>query len=235
MQAKQIYSSSSGNLYLIAGVNGDRLLIEIGVTWDKIKKALNYDLSNIVGAISSHYHLDHFREPLKVMDSGIDVYASNEAFDSQGLSEHRRAKVLTQQAWVSIGSFDVLPFLVNHDCEPCFGFIIRADDESMIFATDTSHLLYKFRTPFKIVMLECSYNKEYLQKRKDEGSIHEKVAKRLLMSHMEEAECLRTLRNFLNLDRCEQIHLIHCSADHIHKKRLKAEFEKELMIEVKII
>ena len=35
-------SSSTRNLYCITAANGQRLLVECGVTWAKLQKALNY-------------------------------------------------------------------------------------------------------------------------------------------------------------------------------------------------
>lgn len=50
-------SSSKGNLYEVTANNGERLLIDPGLQWKQIQKALDYDLSNIVGACITHEHL----------------------------------------------------------------------------------------------------------------------------------------------------------------------------------
>ncbi len=88
---------------------------------------------------------------------------------------------------------------------------------------------------FAIIAIECSYNKEYLAKRVREGTINEKLAKRLLSSHMEEKTCLNYLKDFCDLSKCREVHLLHMSADNINKERIKKEFEKELFIEVKTL
>ncbi len=54
---RQHYSGSSGNLYEIVANSGARLLIEAGVTWKKLQKALDYNLSNIEACLISHGHL----------------------------------------------------------------------------------------------------------------------------------------------------------------------------------
>ncbi len=234
MKFTQHYSSSTGSLYTVENHARERLMIECGVSWPKIRKALEGDMS-VSGCLCSHSHSDHSMSIKDVMKAGIDVYSSQETFDVLGVGGSRRAKPLKIGRWYDIDKFKVMAFDVNHDAPGALGFIIYDATQSMFFMTDSRSLDYTFSTPFDIVALECSYNEEYLQKRVKDGSIHETVAKRLLTSHMKEAECLRTLRNFLNLDRCEQIHLLHLSHDNIHKKRLKAEFEKALMVEVKII
>lgn len=57
MRFESFYSSSTGNLYCVTAANGKRLLIECGVTWRKLIKALSYDLTNIEACLISHEHL----------------------------------------------------------------------------------------------------------------------------------------------------------------------------------
>ncbi|MDO8302889.1 MAG: MBL fold metallo-hydrolase, partial [Sedimentisphaerales bacterium] len=75
MQAKQHYSSSAGNLYEITAANGKRLIIDPGVKWPKIQKALGYNLPGIEAAFVSHCHKDHAAAVKDAIKAGIDVYA----------------------------------------------------------------------------------------------------------------------------------------------------------------
>ena len=50
-------SSSSGNLYCVTAANGKRILIECGVAWKKLQKALGYKLNNVEACLISHEHL----------------------------------------------------------------------------------------------------------------------------------------------------------------------------------
>jgi len=52
-------SSSAGNGYLLRASNGETLIIEAGVKLSEVKKALDFDMSKIVGCIVSHQHKDH--------------------------------------------------------------------------------------------------------------------------------------------------------------------------------
>ena len=183
MDFKQIFSSSSGNLYTLSA-NGERLLIECGVTWGELTKALEYDLKDIVGCLVTHSHQDHCKAASEVAKSGITVYSSHRTLRKLDLLDDRRAVALPAGEWHKVGGFDVLPFYTNHDVPDPFGYIITHGKESMLFMTDTSHLDYTFKTQFHIVAIECSFNREYLQKRVDNGSIHSAVADRLLLSHM---------------------------------------------------
>lgn len=50
-----IGSGSSGNAYILECQN-EILLLELGIGWNNIKKALNFDLSKVVGVCVSHSH-----------------------------------------------------------------------------------------------------------------------------------------------------------------------------------
>ncbi|HFL1025859.1 MBL fold metallo-hydrolase [Listeria monocytogenes] len=53
-----IASGSKGNAYVISS-GRSQLLIECGINFDKIRKALNFDLSAVEGCLISHEHGDH--------------------------------------------------------------------------------------------------------------------------------------------------------------------------------
>jgi len=233
MKAIQHFSGSTGNLYEIVANNGKRLLLEVGVPWSKLKWAINYDLSNIEAAFASHFHSDHFKAHKDVMMSGIDLYASKEAFESSGSENNRRAKILTDKTLVRLDSFQVYCFGVEHDCPNTFGFIVRENEtgEYLFFATDTAFIKLLFTYPFSIIMIECSYDKDIVQGNVEDDSISESLAKRLLDTHME----LSTTIDYLgkcNLQECREIHLIHCSATNLDIRKAKMRVQKQLFVDV---
>ena len=253
MKFQQHYSSSKGNLYEVTAENGARLLIEAGVPWEKLQEALKYDLKGIEGCLLSHYHNDHCKAFKKVMQQGVNVYSSLGTWEAlsryEGEYKHwRKANVLGDGIF-HVGSFNVLPFEVQHDV-PCLGFVIRekATDEYLLFVTDFFCLeqdwteLYQEDTgqhkkgepiwPFSIVALACSYDTEILQRLVDDQAIDEALAKRLLFSHPSKQWLLNYLRNHVNLSKCREIHLLHCSAGNLDREATCKEFESELFIEV---
>lgn len=48
-------SGSIGNNYIL-DVNGERLILELGVKWRDTMRALDYKLDNVVGVCISHSH-----------------------------------------------------------------------------------------------------------------------------------------------------------------------------------
>lgn len=126
MNFKQHYSSSSANLYTVSAANGKKLLVECGCKWPKIQKALNFDLSDIVGCLVSHEHADHSHAIKEVMKAGIDVYASEGTLSKLNLLGNRRAKILTPNTLAQkVGIFEVYSFLTHHDGGEPLGFMVR--------------------------------------------------------------------------------------------------------------
>jgi phosphoribosyl 1,2-cyclic phosphodiesterase len=236
LKFKQIYSGSSGNLFTVTAANGKRILIECGVTWSKLQKALDFNLKGIEGCLVSHQHKDHSKAIKNVMTAGINVYALECVFQSQELAGHHRAIHIRNKDLIKLDSFQVFAFSLNHDV-PIVGFIVheKATGEKLLFATDTSHIIQKFNYPFDIIAIECSFDEAVLQKRVDDEDIHISLAKRLWGSHLEKDNCLSYIRDKCNLDKCREIYLLHLSGDNIDKRKTKQYFKDELFLPTFIV
>lgn len=233
MKFKQHYSSSGGNLYEVIADNGKRLMLECGVAWGFIQKAIDYNIENIEGCFLTHEHKDHSKAIKDVLKAGIDVYSA-ELTLAACANSHRREHYISNETLTRLDSFDVLAFDVNHDALEPLGFVIRekATGEYMLFAADTSHIAARFRFPFSIVAIECSYEKELLEGKVEREEVNESLAVRLLTSHQEQAVCLRYLKDCCNLSQCRELHLLHLSGSNIDKAAVVEKFETELFIKV---
>ena len=236
MRFEQKYSSSTGNLYIVTNNKGKRLLIECGVRWGMIQQALNYNLTDVVGCIVSHEHADHSRATTDVMNAGINVFASLETFKFYGLRGFRRTYVLEDKTVVDIqgGEFKVRAFETNHDAAEPLGFVIKADDEYLLFATDTAYIKQRFKFPFNIIAIECSYDAVTLSYLVENNQIEMSVAKRLLKSHMSKQNTMKYINNHCDLSKCREIHLLHLSGLNINAEQTKTEFEKRFFVETKV-
>ena len=58
MKLKVLGSSSSGNCYILES-DTEALIIEAGLPFMEVKKALNFNVRKIVGVVVSHSHGDH--------------------------------------------------------------------------------------------------------------------------------------------------------------------------------
>jgi len=236
MTFDQLYSSSTGNLYVVTANNSERLLIECGVAWPKLIKALNYNLEGIKGCLLTHEHIDHSKAIHDVIKAGIDVFASKGTIDAIDIKGRHIRYIKNRDVGLIGNTLRFKAFNTNHDAAEPLGFIVHeiATGENLLFATDTSHITQRFKLKFDIIAICCSYNGEYLAKRVKEKTINETVAKRLLTAHMEHNETKRYLSEFCDLSRTRVLHLLHLSHDNINKKKIKADFEKTFFIQTVI-
>jgi phosphoribosyl 1,2-cyclic phosphodiesterase len=235
MKFKQHYSGSAGNLYEIIASNGKRLLIDAGVRWKKeVLPALKFKLNGIEACLFTHSHQDHCKAIRGVKKAGIDIYASGGTLEKLKIDTGRKVTAVRNKDLIRLKSFEVLCFDTIHDAPEPLGFVIRekSTGEYLLFITDTKCVKQRFKYAFSIVALECSFNGEYLAEKVAAEKINESLAKRLLDSHLEERECLRYLQEFCDLAVCREVHLLHLSANNIHKERIKNEFESKLFVEV---
>jgi len=235
MKFEQFYSSSKGNLYQVTTNNGKRLLIECGVPWRLLQKALDYNLGGIEGVLCSHEHNDHSKAIKDILKAGINIYASLGTIDSLGISGHRKVNVLESTRTFSSSAtlrmdFQVYAFNLNHDSAEPLGFVIKCDNEYLLYACDTAFIKQRFKIPFNIIAIECSYDKEILQERLDTGKINEELAKRLLNCHMEKQTAIKYLKEFCDLSRCSEIHLLHMSENTTDKEKTRQEIEDKFFV-----
>jgi phosphoribosyl 1,2-cyclic phosphodiesterase len=149
-------------------------------------------------------------------------------------NKHRREHYISNETLTRLDSFDVLAFDVNHDAIEPLGFVVRekSTGEYMLFATDTSHISHKFKFPFDIVAVECSYERERLESYVEDEAINESLAKRLLTSHQEQQVCIDYLQDKCDLSKCREIHLLHLSSNNIDKQGIVDIFEKQFFRKV---
>lgn len=213
MQITVVATGSSGNFYIIQA-GEEKLLLECGITWKNILKGLDFNLNNIVGCLVSHVHHDHNKAIKDVIKNGIDVYATKETFEG---IEGNRVRYISPQKSFKAGSFTILPFKSQHDCDGSLGFLIQHGEEKLLFLTDSYYCKYKFKE-LTHVMIECNYSEDILPE------LHHYDV-RLLKSHMSLETCIKTLQAW-DLSNTKDIVLIHMSKRHGDENRFRKEVEK---------
>lgn len=216
MKLKVISTGSVGNAYILS--NGDEaLLIEAGVNINDIKKALNFDYSKVVGCIVSHSHGDHAKSIQKVMELGINTYASIETLLATNSYLLHKATSLKATKTHHIGNFKVMPFDVKHDV-PCMGFLIEHKDcGRVLFLTDTYYCKYTFPN-LNNILIEANYSKEIIDKRFGADSGKEFLRNRILRSHFSLENC-KDMLSANDLSAVNNIVLIHLSDGNSNEKQ----------------
>ena len=210
MELKILGSSSAGNCYIFD--NGkEALVVECGIRFMDVKKAVNFDVSRIVGCLVSHEHGDHAKEVQKVIDARIPVYMSTGTAKSLDLdNKNRLLATMVDCGIYHIGGFTVQAFNTQHDCAEPFGFLIHHHEMGMVlFATDTYYLAYTFKG-LNNILIECNYRLDILEENIATGRVPEVTRDRTIKSHMSFDTCKETLLAN-DLSTMNNIVLIHLS------------------------
>jgi phosphoribosyl 1,2-cyclic phosphodiesterase len=219
MKLTVINSNSSGNAYLLQSSTGETLLIECGVHFSKIKRALNFNLTN-VAAIVTHSHGDHACSIKDVLNAGIYVSASKETLEGKGALSHHRATVIEAGKSFNHLGFKIKPFAVNHDV-PCFGFLINhAECGLTLFLTDTYYCDYIFPRLNNII-IECNHDEEIIETNGTPKFLRERV----IQSHMNFKTC-KGLLQANDLSKVNNIVLIHLSDNNSDAQLFHSEISK---------
>jgi len=217
-------SSSRGNCYVLQSEDtGKMLIVEAGVRFGDVKRAIGFDISKVVGCIVSHEHGDHAKYVRDYVENCIDVYTSKGTIErlSQQAGERLEQSPFVHWLYPSqpkrIGDFGIIPFPVEHDAEEPFGYMIRHREcGTVVFATDTYYLRYKFEGVSNW-LIECNYRRDLLDRNFKKGKIDYQRRERTLKSHMSYEQCLSTLKAN-DLSQTINIVLIHLSDDNSNEK-----------------
>lgn len=190
MELHILGSSSKGDCYILQN-NNEALVIEAGVSLKEVKKAVDFNISKIVGVIVSHEHGDHAKYVNEFLNARITVCmsrgTSNEISGTPTYFFESRTKM-------QIGNFTILPFDVKHDAAEPLGFLIKHDETgNVLFVTDSYFVPYKFANLSNII-IEANYDKGLLKRNIEAGKIPPSHYNRLLESHMSIETCIEALQ-----------------------------------------
>lgn len=220
MQIICLGSSSRGNSYVIRTGSGTLLLLEAGLPFPKLRRALqanNLRLQDFDACITSHEHSDH-SQALKDVSRLVSAYGSAETIFQRKIIG---GAAFTNWGVVYVRNTKIVPFPVNHDV-PNFGFLIEDGKDKLFFATDTSLIRFDFsKFQFTHIMIETNYIDDLLEK----SNVDQVVKERVKHSHMSLATAIRTLKTF-NLKKLQEIYLIHLSSEHSDPQRMFDEVAK---------
>ena len=161
MRFDALASSSSGNAYIVSD-RETRVLLECGVSHQKLQKLSGFSLSEFRACLVSHEHKDHAKSVGDLISRGMEVYMSAgtaEALEAEGV------ELIENMEQFNVGSLDIVPFTTFHDAKEPLGFLIksRVDGDVLAFATDTVNLRYRF-PGLNILAIEANYDKAILER-----------------------------------------------------------------------
>jgi phosphoribosyl 1,2-cyclic phosphodiesterase len=213
-------SSSAGNAYRITDGHTP-LLLEAGLKYKDLQRALSFRVSELAGCIISHEHGDHSMAAKDLIRAGVDIYTSQGTADALKLSGHHIRPVSSLKQF-TIGTWTVLPFDVQHDAAEPLGFLLaNTSGDKLLFATDTYYIKHRF-VGLTHIMVECNYSIKTLNQNIAAGRVPAVLKNRLLRSHFS----LENVKDFLranDLHRVREIHLLHLSDNNSDEELFKRE------------
>jgi phosphoribosyl 1,2-cyclic phosphodiesterase len=231
MDFRVLASSSRGNCYVVSD-SGSSLLLECGIPVKRIREGLDFGLSRIDGCLVSHAHGDHAGAAGDLLRAGVDLYMTHGTAEALQLTGHHRLHIIRAMERFTVGPWRVFPFETIHDCAESAGFLIQHGGESLLFATDTAYVRYRF-TGLTCIAIECNYDQDILAANVAEGVVDRQVKRRVLHSHMR----LDTVKGFLlanDLSRAREIWLLHLSDNNSSAENFKREIQALTGKEVRI-
>ena len=191
MKLITISSGSKGNCYLIDG-NEETLVIEAGVSFLSVKKAIDFKISKIVGCLVSHAHSDHAKYTYQYEEAGIPIF---EPYSREG---DRQTKIF--------GGFNIVSFPLVHNV-PCYGFMITHKEiGKFLYASDTEYIKYRFKN-LNHILVECNHETELVT----EDAVNFEHA---LTGHMS----LETCEEFVRVN--DNPHLLNVTLCHMSDKNI---------------
>ena len=215
-------SGSSGNCYSLTDKNNKVLLIEAGISYGKLCRFINWNVTNIEGCIVTHSHLDHVRSVARLEIAGIPIYKPFE------LSS------------VRFGDYEITAFPLknsagryvhtNYDGTECpvFGFLIKHPEMgTMVYLTDCEYCRYMFRKKdLGHILIGVNYQERY-------APFDDAKKEHVITGHMSE----RTAIDFIQTNQTEALQnviLCHLSDGSCNADELKANIENAVEIGVSV-
>lgn len=201
-------TGSEGNCYLLT-FNDEVLIIECGINFTKIKKALDFDLSKVVGVLMSHEHGDHSHSFKDVLKFGKKIFCTLGTASALKISRFEKLEYLQP---LQIGSFKITPFEIFHDAKQPCGFLIEFGGKRLAFITDTNDLKTRLNN-IDYWIIEANYSEDVLAKSKIDPSLKNRIRN----SHLSIDRC-KVILDAHNAQNSDLVLLIHLSKNNAYKE-----------------
>lgn len=223
MFVRCIGTGSSGNCYALYDNDGNILLLDLGLARKQILKGIDFNVSDVVGAVVSHGHGDHAKAVKDFENMGIPIFTpykstlgfSNKITYCEGASCNKNFSIMHFDLTDKNGKF----MHTNNDGSecPCYGFLIEHEDMGkLLYITDTELVKWRF-SGINHILISCNYQNKYISD----------SAKRthVLRGHME----LETVKDFIKANKSNVLRtviLCHLSGDSADPEECLSEVQK---------
>ncbi|MCI8378680.1 MAG: MBL fold metallo-hydrolase [Lachnospiraceae bacterium] len=216
MFVRCIGTGSSGNCYALYDNDGKILLLDLGLSERIIKKAIDFRISDVVGTVVTHSHLDHSKAVKDFENMGIPVFAPYKSLEPMSFKYGSRVRVQAFDLTDKNGKF----MHTNNDGSecPCYGFLIEHEDMGkMLYITDTELVKWRF-SGINHILISCNYDKDLIPQ-------DHPAREHIFRGHME----LQTVKEFIKSNKSNTIRtviLCHLSQENADPDKMLAEVKK---------
>ena len=215
MNFNSLASSSAGNVYLTEEDGIAPLLIDPGIRFSALSRALGHSVAGLAGCLISHQHGDHAKGAAELAMRGVPIYTSRECAEALGVDvfhvEHAKP--------FNVGGWRVTAWDAVHDVR-CLSFIIDSPGgDRLMYCTDSAYVPYRFNGLTHIA-IGANYSEATLAARVAAGAMDPAHGERVLRSHMSIERVVEFLRAN-DLSKLREVHLLHLSAGNSNESEFK--------------
>lgn len=155
MKVQTIASGSKGNCTIVL-CNDTNLIIDMGISYLTLKNSLeenSLSFDNFNGILITHCHKDHTKGLSSLIKkTNIPVYIPEKMYDSiKEYVPYPRCIIIDDEFYINDVKINLLH--TSHDAPCSVGFIIRHNDKSLVYITDTGYINRKILN--NIVGIDC--------------------------------------------------------------------------------
>jgi phosphoribosyl 1,2-cyclic phosphodiesterase len=218
MKLHIIGTGSKGNCYLFQPEKGKSLIIDCGIHFKDVLKAISFQVSSVAGVLQTHSHGDHSKFTSDFLKKGMKLYMSVDNKAENGIESHN-ITIIQELKQFEVGDFKVMPFDLKHDVK-CLGYLINHPESGKFcFITDTHYCAYTF-SGLNNMIVEANYSKVIIDTKYGADSGKEFLRNRILKSHFSLENCIGMLKanDLSNVNNIVLIHLSDSNSDEVDFK-----------------
>ena len=207
MQLSVLGSGSSGNCYVLQN-NNEALVLEAGVSFSEVKKAVDFNTSKIVAVLITHDHGDHSKFMKEYKRYGIPIWKPE----------------ASENTVLQFGGFSITARPVYHDVPNVCFYISHKDLGNLVYITDTNEINYRF-AGMNHILIETNYCQDIINEKIISGNLFAGLGSRIKDSHMS----IETAKNWLvanDLSGVSNIVLCHLSNGNSNAVGFKTRIER---------
>ncbi len=146
MKIMTIASGSKGNCTVVI-CKDTKVIIDMGISFLTLKNCLernSFSLEDFSGILITHCHKDHTKGLASLINkTNLQAYIPDEMYDSlKEYLPYQRCNFIDDK--FNINDVEIELIHTSHDVPYSVGFIIKHDDKSLVYVTDTGYINRKY-------------------------------------------------------------------------------------------